>query len=233
MDCGINITFIPRKGTKTADWWISYDKSKDKVFVELTEMSSLSPREKVINRTQKKIGDNLLKYSVKKNNLIFAGKLLKDYISDPSLKEIFRTIRSIAKLAETDGFASIDTDKLCLGFATKTSGEILKRWSLEKGIITNPREIGGVSKFGGPGFEIDETYRILDRIDRKKSQLEKSSLNIIIIKNNRVFHSHNVIEYYMDKLEEFVYSNEYLALLIICGGFVASKGVVSSLKLLT
>jgi hypothetical protein len=197
--------------------------------LELTELSSPTPREKDIAWTSNQICEKLYSMTLYELDILYTGVLLSEFISSPSLKEIIAKFDSLLDLAKKQGFAKlIIKNKVLLAFATKLNSDVLKQWAIDNHIIEEETYVEGVTVFKGPRFSIDETYRIKDRIEKKKRQLNKEVLNVIIIRNDRLFHSHSVIDNYINDLEEFVYRHNYLALLVIIGGYVRQKRTTSA-----
>jgi len=227
VDYGFHIEFVPQSSSKTPDWSITHGNIKGKTIVELTKLSNPNPKEKDIVWTSNQIPEKLFPLT-SKGDILYAGVLLKEYISMPVLRGILPKIYTIFLAAKDTGFASlIEGNKIKLAFATKSNGDQLKEWAMKNNIIEEYEYVKDVSVFRGPRFNVDETYRVKERIEKKKAQLQKETLNIIIIRNDRLFHSYEIIDGCIDTLEEFVYKYEYLSLLIILGGYVRQKRLTS------
>jgi hypothetical protein len=230
IDSGFSIEFLEEDNkSKTVDWKITDLKAGEQIFVELTEISKPPDWQKRLERALDQISTTVFNIILPSNNrphLLYRGRFFKKYISKPVLAELLRKIKSTAEKARKKGFADlVEENTICLAFATEDNKHLLKSWSIEQKVINTEEEFEdfSTSVFRMPTFQINEVDRIFTRIEDKKGQLVKKSLNILIIRDDRVFYSRNFIPTYINYLEQFVYDHDYLSMLIIVGGSVRQR----------
>jgi hypothetical protein len=154
-------------------------------------------------------------------------RILKNFISMPALEELYKRIDSAAESAKKSGFEELDeSDTLILAFATEPNYHELVSWAIQRGIEDSKRVIQNICTIVGPNYEIEASYRIKQRIKEKidRNQFDKKNLNILVIKYDDFFRSALPSKYF-GMVEQFVYQHDYLAMLIIVGGYVRQNMV--------
>jgi hypothetical protein len=235
IGAGLEIEFLQEDNkNKIADWKVTDTDNKEKLLVELTELSLESSEEKDIHWTFDRVYERIFKNSRPDRipKLFYRGRLFKPYISRPVLEELFKKIDCTANDASNNGFAElIEYNTISLAFATDDKKYLLKPWAIEKNIVEqieadrDPSD----SSFKGVPYQINEIERIKSSIKKKKRQFDRNALNALVIRANRLFLP-SYIEKHIDTLKQLVYDREYLAILIIVGGHVGGLEINSTIE---
>jgi hypothetical protein len=166
------------------------------------------------------------------HTMFYRGRLFRQYISRPTLQDLFNKIDSTAKEASKNGFAElVQNNTMSLGIATDDKKPLLKSWAIEKNVL-DPIEADrdcSDSSFKGPTYPINDVKRIMSKIKNKKgtvkkSQFNRKALNALVIRANRLFLP-NYIEEYINILEEFLYDHNFLGILIVVGGHLGGQDI--------
>jgi hypothetical protein len=228
VDSNFSLEFIEEKNNPTPDWKITDLRTNEQFVLELTEISRPTPRQEDILKTQDRVSQKLFTlFKSSDPRLFYMTGILKNFISMPALEELYKRIDLAAESAKKSGFEEIDeNDTLILAFATEPNYHKLVSWAIQRGIVDSKRVIQNTCTIVGPTFEIEGSYRIKKRIKEKKDQhqFDKKNLNNLVIKYDDFFRSAPSSKYF-SMVEEFVYQHDYLAMLIIVGGYVRQKMV--------
>jgi hypothetical protein len=176
------------------------------------------------------VSDKIAKILRSSNNpcLVCMGRLFANFVSMPVLEELFKRIDLAAESAKKNGFEQlVENDTLILAFATEPNDHTLRTWAIQNGVVDSERQLPNpsTSSFIGHKYEIEESYRIKQRIKNKKGQFDRKNLNILVIKDDHFFGTAVSIPKYFGMVEQFVYERDYLAMLIIVGGHARQKMV--------
>jgi hypothetical protein len=136
------------------------------------------------------------------------------------LNELFKKIDYTADNARNNGFSELIEDNIIsLAFARDDQKHLLKTWTIEKNIRSKVEVDHDVSdsSFVGPPLPIDEVKRIKHKIEDKKRQLDRKSLNVLVIRADHLYLPTHIAEY-INALRQLVYDHDYLAILIVVGG---------------
>lgn len=230
VDSYFSLEFIQETNSRSPDWKITDLLTKNQFLVELTEISNPTPQQEDIYLTFKRVSNKITKILRSSNNprLVCMGRLFANFVSMPVLEALFKRIDLAAESAKKNGFEQlVGNDTLILAFATEPNDHTLRTWAIQKGVVDSERELQNpsTSSFFGPKHEIEESYRIKQRIKDKKGQFDRKNLNILVIKDDHFFNTALSIPKYFGMVEQFVYERDYLAMLIIVGGHVRQKMV--------
>jgi hypothetical protein len=235
IDSGFGIEFLKEDDkSKIVDWKIVDLSTNEEMLVELTAISKPPENQKQSDWAFDQISKRLFTINIVSNSpyLLHRGQLLKEYISKPALAELIQKINFTAEQARKRGFTDlIEENTIYLAFATQENKNLLRSWAIEHKVI-NSEEFDNLesSLFKGPKFQINEVYRIFTRIEDKKGQLNKKDLNVLIIRDDRVFYSRESIPAYIDHLKQFVYDHDYLSMLILVGASLRQQ-IVDNLNI--
>jgi hypothetical protein len=229
---GLKIHFLEEDNkNKIADWKITDPDTKEELLVELSELSFQTSEEKELYFPFSRISDRLNKLSRVDRipQLFYRGKLFKPYISRPVIEELLIKIDSTAEKARKTGFADlIENRTISLAFAKENRRELLKPWMIKNNVLSEleaEREVSD-SSFLGAKHQLNEIKRIRSKIEEKKKQLDRKTLNALVIRADRLF-SPNHMREYIDTLEQLLFNHNYLALLIVIGGHVGGLEINS------
>jgi len=231
VDSNFSLEFIEETGKPTPDWKITDLSTNEHFVLELTEISRPPPKQEDILKTQHRVSEKL--FTIFKSSdprLVYMTRILKNFISMPALEELYKRIDLAAESAKKNGFAELDeSDTLILAFATEPNYDELVSWAIQRGIQDPERVIQNTCTIVGPmgrNYEIEASYRIKQRIKEKidGKQFDRTNLNILVIKYDDFFTSAPPSKYF-GMVEQFVYEYDYLAVLIIVGGYVRQKMV--------
>ncbi|MGB7956906.1 MAG: hypothetical protein WCF23_23275, partial [Candidatus Nitrosopolaris sp.] len=219
---------------RIVDWKIIDNVTNDELLVELTELRFETSEEKDSRLAFEMIIERIM---INCNpggmhTMFYRGRLFRQYISRPTLQDLFNKINSTAKEASKNGFAElVQNNTMILGIATDDKKPLLKSWAIEKNVIDpidSDRDCSD-SSFKGPTYPINDVKRIMPKIKNKKgtvkkSQFNRKALNALVIRAIRLFLP-NYIEEYINILEEFLYDHNFLGILIVVGGHLGGQDI--------
>jgi hypothetical protein len=180
---------------RTVDWRLSDPDTKEELPVELTELSDESADEREMYVSFDTISQRINKYSRinEREQLYHRGRLFKSYISKPVVAELLGKIDRVTAIARKDGFGElVENEMIALAFARKDMRHHLVPWAIKHQVLTQEESELEVSdsSFRGPDLPMNEVKRIKSKIETKKKQFDRKTLNALIIRANRLFNQH-------------------------------------------
>lgn len=206
---GLDISFDPEikvyNKIKKPDLKLIDKNNKEELFVEISNLNT-SIQMKEVEETNMPISMCLMKYA---SYLSFCVHIYK-VIYQNHLNDIVRELENkIKKSIEENIFQElIEENVIEIGIAPKTNEMLLKNWALHRGLT--------IGEIIGPPIEVDEIFRIRQKIANEQKQLPIDYSNILIIGNNQPqlitgFDYENIKE----KLIETIYKHSKLLFIII------------------
>lgn len=152
------------------------------------------------------------------NHLAYCGRILK-VLSDRHMPEVLKEVKDkIEKAKKELSFQElIIEDTIELAIAPQKDANILEIWAKSRGI-----EAG---TFSGPPTNVDEVRRTKATIQREQQQLPKTSPNIVVIENGKLFRNRQDIRRAMSELEECLFDFPSLLFFISNDRYEGETGV--------
>ena len=202
-------------------WWPGYTRmiravalsEKEKVYVEASILGP-SKTEREADETMALIADALFR-SLTKGKLFYACRIHK-YLSRPHLRDIIQKIREAIDTALAEGIAEVvEPGAIEVCIAREDYKRHIEDWCKKHKLR--------VGEIIGPRIDVNEIYRLARKIEKEQEQLDRNSLNILILEMPLLLLRLKNIRQAINILEEYVYKHEHILFCIIRSQYIGSS----------
>ncbi len=191
---------------KVPDLKLTNTDTKEELFVEVSMLGE-ARSEKESMETMRKITEPLWR-SIP--FVRYCGRVHK-ILAENHLTDIVEKVKETVEKAQKDNFFQelVIENVIEIGIAPQSDTQFMDTWASERGLA--------VGSFTGPPFNIDETWRVKQRIENKQRQLPHMYPNILVLWDIALFFQMSDIRKTISELEESVYNYPHLMAAVIAG----------------